>query len=65
MSPKVHLWEHVCEVQAVLYGNPRYYWCYADEDLVGHLIEIAETCHPMTLAISVLFKWLHCSYAAE
>jgi hypothetical protein len=65
MSPKLHLWEHLLEIQAVLYGNPRYYWCYADEDLVGQLIDIAETCHPATLAFSVLFKWLHCFYSVQ
>ena len=58
-SPKLHLFEHLCQHVAILYGNPRFYWCYADEDLVGKMIEIAETVHPTTLAFSVLFKWLH------
>ena len=58
-SPKLHLWEHLTEFQCLNFGNPRYYWCYADEDLVGAMIEIAETCHPNTLPVTVLFKWLH------
>ena len=39
-------------------GNPRYWWCYSDEDLVGLLIDIAESCHVNTLAISTLYKWI-------
>ena len=34
MSPKLHLFVHLCEWQAGEWGNPRYYWTYADEDLV-------------------------------
>ena len=59
MVPKFHLWEHLTEQQALEYGNPRYWWTYGDEDLVGLMIEIADSCHPTTLAVSVLFKWLH------
>ena len=58
-SPKLHLWEHLTQFQCLNFGNPRYYWCYPDEDLVGSMIEIAETCHPNTLPVTVLFKWLH------
>ena len=58
MSPKLHLWEHLTEVVAIVWGNPAWYWTYADEDLVGQMIEIAETVHPTTLAFSVIFKWL-------
>ena len=65
MSPKLHLREHLCEIQCVLAGNPRYWWCYADEDLVGHMVDIAEGCHPATMAYSVLFKWLHCYFEDE
>ena len=46
-------------------GGPRYFWCYADEDLIGKLVEVAETVHPMTLAVSTLFKWLHFAYQDE
>ena len=27
-------------------GNPRFSWCYSDEDMVGQLVEVAESCHP-------------------
>ena len=59
VSPKHHLFLHLCQIQAILYGNPRYYWCYPDEDLVGLAIDVAEGCHPGTMAYSMLFKWLH------
>ena len=58
MNPKLHLFDHLCCWQAVEVGNPRFYWTYSDEDLVGLLIEVAESCHPTTLAASALFKWL-------
>ena len=56
--PKLHLFAHLCEWQAGEVGNPRFFWTYADEDLVGLLIEVAESCHPSTMAISALFKWV-------
>ena len=59
MMPKLHLFIHLCEDQAPRFGNPRYYWTYGDEDLVGQMITIAEGVHPRTLPISVLVKWLH------
>ena len=62
LMPKLHLFVHLCEWQAVEVGNPRSYWTYVDEDLVGLLIEVAESCHPKTLAFSALFKWLHVYY---
>jgi hypothetical protein len=62
VSPKMHLFLHLCIEQAVACGNPRFYWTYGDEDLVGILIGVAEGVHPSTLAISVLTKWLHCVF---
>ena len=35
MTPKVHLLLHLCEWQGPSAGNPRFFWVYADEDLVG------------------------------
>ena len=56
-SPKHHAFGHLCEDQAPHYGNPRWYWCYMDEDLVGKLIEVAHSCHPSTMATTSLFKY--------
>ena len=59
LVPKMHLFVHLCEWQGPLYGNPSAYWTYADEDLVGKMVEVAKTCHPKTLAETALVKWLH------
>ena len=58
MSPKHHLFLHLCEHQAIHYGNPKFYYVYADEDLVGHMIEVAHSCHPRTVPAVCLYKWL-------
>ena len=57
-TPKLHLFLHLVEDQAPTFGNPRYWWCYGDEDLVGRLITVAEDLHPRTLTLCILFKWL-------
>lgn len=57
-SPKHHLMLHLCEWQGPEYGNPRFYWVYADEDLVGRLIEVAHSCHPSTMSVVAIFKWM-------
>ena len=62
LNPKLHMFVHLCEWQALTFGNPRFYWCHADEDLVGMMAEVAETCHPKTMAASALFKWLHLGF---
>ena len=59
LQPKLHLFLHLCEWQALEYGNPRYYWTYPDEDLAGSMAEVAESCHPRTMPVNALFKWLH------
>ena len=53
------MFQHLCEDQVVEWGiNPKYFWTYADEDFVGHMIEVAETCHPRTMAITAMYKWV-------
>ena len=59
LMPKLHMFVHLCEWQAGESGNPRSYWTYADEDLVGLLVEVAQSCHTRTMAPSALFKWMH------
>jgi hypothetical protein len=56
--PKWHILEHCLVEQASVFGNPRYFWTYPDEDLVGLSIEVAQSCHRNTLAIVSLAKWL-------
>ncbi len=62
LSPKFHLFMHLCLHQAVELGNPRFWWTYPDEDLVRILINVAEGVHPATLATSVLAKWMWCVF---
>ena len=57
MTPKVHLLLHLCEWQGPSVGNPRFFWVYSDEDLVGSMIEVAESCHAKTMAATALMKW--------
>ena len=33
LVPKFHLFLHICQWQAEMFGNPRFAWTYADEDL--------------------------------
>ena len=58
MSPKIHVFDHLCCWQAIELGNPKFYWVYADEDLVGQMIEVSQSCHPLTVAATALFKWV-------
>ena len=62
MVPKFHLFLHLCEIQALRFGNPRFYWAYADEDMVGHMTEIGKSCHPRTVALTAMYKWLVLSF---
>ena len=57
MTPKVHLMMHLCEWQSQTM-NPRFFWVYSDEDLVGKMVEVAESCHASTTAAIALVKWL-------
>ena len=64
-SPKLHLFHHLCTWQAALWGNPRAAWCYKDEDMVGIMIEVAQSCHPFTLPVISIWKWLLGVYEVE
>ena len=59
MSPKVHIMLHLLGWQAPSAGiSPRFFWVYSDEDMVGMMMEVAQSCHPMTLAATAMVKWL-------
>ena len=58
MAPKFRMFIHLCQWDVVNSRlNPRVYWAYADEDLVGTLCEVAESCHPSTMPFVSLTKW--------
>ena len=46
-------------------GNLRFFWCYSDEDMVGQLVEVAESCLPSTMSTTALFKWLTLVFAED
>ena len=52
------MFEHFCEDQTPKMGDLRFFWIYADEDLVGLIMDVAQSCHWFTLAVTVLFKYL-------
>ena len=64
-TPKIHLIQELLQYQCQIWGNPSYYWCYGDEDLVGNMIEIGTSCHVVTLAFTALIKWLVLNYDDE
>ena len=63
-TPKVHLVIHLVEDQTC-FGNPAYFWCYPDEDLVGLSVEVGSSCHPRTLVPTSLVKWLIIAFDVE
>ena len=57
LVPKFHLFQHLCEKQALELGNPKFYWTYGDEDMQQHMASIAQSCHLSNLAPVALHKW--------
>ena len=43
---------------AIPNDEPSLFWVYSDEDLVGKMVEVAESCHASTTAAIALVKWL-------
>ena len=58
LVPKFHLFQHILLSQARRFGNPKTYWTYADEDMVGQMVEVGQSCHSSTMPATALFKWL-------
>ena len=50
--------DHVVNEKIQLWGSPRHFWCYADEDFVGLVKRIAVmTKHPKTLEVVQLTNY--------
>ena len=64
--PKGHMLEHLVDDKICLWGSPREFWCYGDEDFVGLMKRIAQmTKHPKTLENLLLQKFrLHAALHA-
>ena len=60
MTPKFHLLLHLVDWQAPLWGNPNFFRCYCDEDMIGHMVEVAGSCHAATMSELALFKSALC-----
>ena len=56
MVAKFHGFVHICEDDAKVM-NPRFLWCYIDEDLQKFMKHIALSLHPKTVAEETLYKW--------
>ena len=50
---------HLAGVQAQCWGNPRRWWCYADEGSIGIAVCLAESgVHPRTLTEACMQKYM-------
>ena len=56
--PKAHMLLHIVDQKIDIWGSPREFWCYADEDFVGLVKRIClMTRHPANLENNVLIKY--------
>ena len=65
LAPKLHMCVHLCEWQALVFGNPRFYCTYPYEDLAGMMSKVGETCHPRNVVASGIFNYMQISVARE
>ena len=57
--PKHHMGEHLAGQKIDLFGSPRQFWCYGDEDFIGMVKRIcACTRHPRTLESRLVAKYM-------
>ena len=56
LAPKLHMCVHLCEWQALVFGNPRFYWMMS---------EVGETCHPRNMVASAIFNFMQISVTRE
>ena len=57
LYPKFHLFIHLFEEDARNAGNPRTFWCYADESEIGDAVRIAESSHASFLHRAIIDKY--------
>ncbi|MGB2015010.1 MAG: hypothetical protein ACPHSF_06060, partial [Flavobacteriales bacterium] len=56
--PKFHLFAHIAHPEILKLGNPRFYWCYQDEDNQRNMASICASAHMDNLAQVSLHKWV-------
>ena len=58
LRPKGHMLDHLVNDKVPLWGSPKGFWCYGDEDFVGVIKRIAmQTKHPKTMEQILLQKY--------
>ena len=64
--PKFHIADHLVSEKIFLYGSPRQFWCYGDEDFIGLIKRICvQTRHPRTMEARIVAKYaLYCALHA-
>ena len=65
VTPKLHLLCTFVSGSPCRWVTHDFFWCYSDEDMVGQLVEVAESCHPSTMSTTALFKWLTFVFAED
>ena len=66
LSTKLHLFAHLTEWQVPdTKLNPKGFRCYADEDLVAQLAEVATSCHVRTLCATAMAKWVFLTFGVK
>lgn len=60
VRPKMHSLHHICLRLAAgtVSLNPRFTSCWGDEGFVGQVAKVARRCHPRTLALRTMQRWL-------
>ena len=54
--PKCHLLCHLLTDQVRHAGNPKDFWCYADESRIGEIARAAEKCHASHVQKSLMLR---------
>jgi hypothetical protein len=63
-KPKLHYFEHMCDVIRVEKLNPAWYWNFAEEDLMGTAIDLGSKTHRTTVPERVLDRyWIRLALA--
>ena len=56
--PKMHMCEHLVRLKVPLYGSPRLFWCYGDEDFMGLVKKILlKSKHSRSMERVLIFKY--------
>ena len=61
--PKLHMAEHLVSEKTRMFGSPRNFWCYSDEDFMGLVKKICmQSRHPRSFERVLLAKYrLYCA----